>query len=74
MGKRKKILVYKQERPLSQGFQCHSGLVHLPCELEVMGLSPGRNRPKSVKLVVVAFSLGAQVSRNSRIMDCLSTG
>ena len=32
---------------------------------EVVGSIPGRNRPKSLKLVVVAFPLGAQEYGNS---------
>ena len=36
-----------------------------PCERGVVGSIPGRDRPKSSKLVVVTFSLGAQDYGNS---------
>ena len=36
-----------------------------PPHEQVVGLIPGRDRLKSLKLVVVAFSLGAQVYGNS---------
>ena len=36
-----------------------------PREREVVGSIPGRDRPKSLKLVVVAFPLGAQDYGNS---------
>ena len=44
-----------------------SGLVvsRPPREHKVMGSIPGRNRPKSLKLVVVAFPLGTQDYGNS---------
>ena len=38
---------------------------HLPHEQEVVGLIPGHDRPKSFKLVVVAFLLGTQDYENS---------
>ena len=42
------------------------GLVERPPrEREVVGSIPGRDGPKSLKLVVVAFSLGAQDYGNS---------
>ena len=37
----------------------------LPCEREVVGSIPSRNRPKSLKLVAAAFPLGAQDYGNS---------
>ena len=37
----------------------------LPHEREIVGSIPGCDRPKSLKLVVVAFSLGAQDYGNS---------
>ena len=40
-------------------------LERLPYEREVMGSIPVRDRPKSLKLVVVAFPLGAQDYGNS---------
>ena len=36
-----------------------------PCEQEVMGSIPGRDKPKSFKLVVVASPVGAQDYGNS---------
>ena len=36
-----------------------------PCEPEVVGSIPGSDTPKSLKLVVVAFLLGAQDYGNS---------
>ena len=37
----------------------HGGLVvRESCEWELVGLIPGCNRPKSLKLVVVAFPIG----------------
>ena len=35
-----------------------------------MGSIPDRDRPKSLKLVVVAFPLGAQDNGNSTILAC----
>ena len=37
----------------------------LPHEQEVMGLIPGCSRPKSLKLVVMVFTLGIQEYGNS---------
>ena len=50
-----------------------------PREREVMGSIPGRDRPESLKLAVVAFLLGAQDYGNNtttgvRIIDWSSTG
>ena len=39
-------------------------IVHPPHEQEVVGFILGRDRPKSLKLVVEAFPLGAQDYRN----------
>ena len=42
----------------------HGGLVVRelpPCEREVVGSIPSRDRPKSLKLVVVAFPLGFRI-------------
>ena len=40
-------------------------LERLPREREVVAWIPGPDRPKSLKLVVVAFPLGAQDYRNN---------
>ena len=44
---------------------CSPWSEHLPRELEVVSSIPNRNRPKSLKLVVVTFLLGAQDYGNS---------
>ena len=52
-------------------------LEHLPREREVVSSIPGCDRPKSLKLAVVAFYLGAQdydFLASVRIMDWLGTG
>ena len=40
-------------------------LLEMPCECEVVGLIPGHDRPKSLKLVVEASPLGVQEYGNS---------
>ena len=45
-----------------------------PHEQEVVGSIPGCNKPKSVKLVVVAFPLGAQDYWNSSTTDLPKSG
>ena len=46
----------------------------LPCEQQVMGSISGRDRPKSLKLVVMAFPLGAQDYGNSTMTGPLMSG
>ena len=51
---------------LFQSCYGHGSHVHVsPREREVMGSIPGLKRPKSLKLVVVAFPLGTQDYGNS---------
>ena len=49
-------------------------LEHPPCELEVVGLIPSCDRPNSLKLVTVAFSLGTQDYANSTMTGLPASG
>ena len=49
-------------------------LEHLPREREYVGSIPGRDRPKSLKVVVVASPLGAQDYWNSTATCPLVSG